>query len=94
MMCGWIEFCEITCKVGLARLSEHEKLVLKLTQINKSALEEGVDPSDLDDIDEEYNFEETEKEAYYFYIGVLALIAVILLPYFYVFLKSVGAIGS
>lgn len=75
-------------------IAEHEKLFEKISEINAKAIEDGADPSELESIEQAYDFDQTEKEAHYFYIGTLVLILLILIPYLYVYLKSVGLIGS
>jgi hypothetical protein len=72
----------------------HEKMVKELSEILESATAEGVDPSEFDDIKEDYDFEQTEKEAHYLYIGVLVVISVLAIPYLYVYLKSLGVFGN
>ncbi|MBF7074447.1 hypothetical protein ISG33_13655 [Glaciecola sp. MH2013] len=75
-------------------IAEHEKLLRKISEINEKAIEEGVDPSDLENIDQTYDFDQTEKEAKYFYIGTIVVITLILIPYLYVYLRAIGLIGS
>jgi len=77
-------------------IEEHEKLVSELLDIQNSAMEEDEEIALEfgDEFKREYDFEKTEKVAHYLYIGAIVVLVVILLPYFYVYLKSVGAIGS
>lgn len=75
-------------------IEEHEKMVQELSGIIESAMAEGVAPSEFDDIEEDYDFEQTEKEAHYLYIGVLVVISILAIPYIYVYLKATGVFGN
>lgn len=77
-----------------AQIEAHEKLVQEVSEIIASAIAEGAEPEDFDEIEEEYNFERTEKFAHYLYFGTMIFIVFLSLPYFYVFLKLVNAVGS
>ncbi|MFT4808382.1 MAG: hypothetical protein ACI96N_003051 [Arenicella sp.] len=90
----YLNFESFKADIHKSSIEEHEKLINELTEINNAAIAEGVAPEELEKIEENYDFEATEKEARYFYYGVIALLVVVLIPYFYVFLKSVGAIGN
>lgn len=73
----------------------HVEWVEKLKKDHQSAAIKGIkNLPDLDDIDESYDFEWAEKTALYGYIGVILVGVVLVLPYCYVYLKSVGFLAS
>lgn len=42
----------------------------------------------------EYDFAKTEREAKYWYVGVISIVVLALVPYVYAYSRSVGAFGS
>ncbi len=90
----YLNFEKISSDIHKSAIEEHEKLVEKLTKINEAAIAEGASPEELEEIDDEYDRTTTEKEARYFYNGILIVLVIVLLPYFYVFLKSIGILGN
>ena len=90
----YLNFESFRSDIHKSAIDAHDKLIKDITDINDAAIAEGADTEELEKIEDEYDFEATEKEARYFYYGVVVLLIVVLIPYFYVFLKSVGAIGN
>lgn len=94
----YLNYDKFKSDIHKSAIEVHDNMLKKLTDMKETAIADGAELEEIDalfeDVEQEYDFDETEKEAHFLYIGVLALIGVLVIPYLYVYFKSLGVFGN
>lgn len=89
----YLNYDKFKADIHKSAIEVHENTLREVDDMKKAAIADGAEPDEVDelfdDVEQDYNFGETEKEAYYLYIGVLALLCILVIPYLYVYLLSI-----
>jgi len=94
----YLNYDKFKSDIHKSAIEVHENMLKEIAEMKEAAIADGAEPKEVDEqfaeVEQDYDFGETEKEAYYLYIGVLVLLSALVIPYLYVYLISIGAIGN
>lgn len=94
----YLNYDKFKSDIHKSAIEVHENMLKELAEMKEAAIADGADPKEADkqfaEVEQDYDFDETEKEAYYLYTGVLVLLSALVIPYLYVYLISIGVVGN